>query len=584
MWRLGGALNYNDGLQLVADSNFRKFLSWAGFKLFLPTRAPSRTRFSRIRSSLRRVSGSGASGSSASRSASPACFFSALFARYLGVDVDPSIISFFRNFGLVLFVFFIGLQVGPSFFSTLRNSGWGLNGLMCLSVGVSLLLTVGIWAASDGALALPQLLGVHFGAVTSTPGLGATQEALAAMGYKGDITVGYACAYPVSIIGVILTLLFVRKVFGIDVKHEEMLWEEAQKKRAQTPIYFHVTLSNHALDNHTLREIRSLVGRNFICSRILHDGVITSPTADTVVHEGDKLRIVAGPRDKEAIVAFCGEEDTKIDLATAHSPLVSRLISVTREEVNGALIEDLHLSRMDGVNITRVNRSGVVLFPYNTLRLQIGDTLNCVGPANAVARLAAMMGNQEKRLERPNVFAIFIGIALGLVLGSVPIAFPGMPTEIKLGLAGGPLIAAILLSYYGPRFHLVTYTTVSANLMLREWGLTFFLASTGLAAGDMFIEAFVSGIGWVYMALGLVISVVPMAVMAVVARRFMRLNFHTIAGLIAGASTSSSALSFVNSLSERGLAVLAYSTVYPLAMFLRIISGQIILMLFFSMQ
>ena len=509
--------------------------------------------------------------------------FLGLFARYLGVDVDPSIISFFRNFGLVLFVFFIGLQVGPSFFSTLRNSGWGLNGLMCLSVGVSLLLTVGIWAASDGALALPQLLGVHFGAVTSTPGLGATQEALAAMGYKGDITVGYACAYPVSIIGVILTLLFVRKVFGIDVKHEEMLWEEAQKKRAQTPIYFHVTLSNHALDNHTLREIRSLVGRNFICSRILHDGVITSPTADTVVHEGDKLRIV-GPRDKEAIVAFCGEEDTKIDLATAHSPLVSRLISVTREEVNGALIEDLHLSRMDGVNITRVNRSGVVLFPYNTLRLQIGDTLNCVGPANAVARLAAMMGNQEKRLERPNVFAIFIGIALGLVLGSVPIAFPGMPTEIKLGLAGGPLIAAILLSYYGPRFHLVTYTTVSANLMLREWGLTFFLASTGLAAGDMFIEAFVSGIGWVYMALGLVISVVPMAVMAVVARRFMRLNFHTIAGLIAGASTSSSALSFVNSLSERGLAVLAYSTVYPLAMFLRIISGQIILMLFFSMQ
>ena len=504
--------------------------------------------------------------------------FLGLFARYLGVDVDPSIISFFRNFGLVLFVFFIGLQVGPSFFSTLRNSGWGLNGLMCLSVGVSLLLTVGIWAASDGALALPQLLGVHFGAVTSTPGLGATQEALAAMGYKGDITVGYACAYPVSIIGVILTLLFVRKVFGIDVKHEEMLWEEAQKKRAQTPIYFHVTLSNHALDNHTLREIRSLVGRNFICSRILHDGVITSPTADTVVHEGDKLRIVAGPRDKEAIVAFCGEEDTKIDLATAHSPLVSRLISVTREEVNGALIEDLHLSRMDGVNITRVNRSGVVLFPYNTLRLQIGDTLNCVGPANAVARLAAMMGNQEKRLERPNVFAI------GLVLGSVPIAFPGMPTEIKLGLAGGPLIAAILLSYYGPRFHLVTYTTVSANLMLREWGLTFFLASTGLAAGDMFIEAFVSGIGWVYMALGLVISVVPMAVMAVVARRFMRLNFHTIAGLIAGASTSSSALSFVNSLSERGLAVLAYSTVYPLAMFLRIISGQIILMLFFSMQ
>ena len=510
--------------------------------------------------------------------------FLGLFARYLGVDVDPSIISFFRNFGLVLFVFFIGLQVGPSFFSTLRNSGWGLNGLMCLAVVLSLLLTVGIWAVSGGVLSLPQLMGVHFGAITSTPGLGATQEALATMGYQGDITVGYACAYPVSILGIILTLIFVRKVFNIDVKHEELLWEEAQKKRAQTPIYFHVTLTNHALDNHTLRQIRALVGRNFICSRILHDGVITSPTAETVVHEGDKLRIVAGPVDKKAIVAFCGEEDTEIDLATAHSPLVSRRISVTREEVNGTLIEDLHLSRMDGVNITRINRAGVELFPYNSLRLQIGDTLNCVGPANACARLAAMMGNQEKRLERPNVFAIFIGIALGLVLGSVPIAFPGMPSEIKLGLAGGPLIAAILLSYYGPRFHLVTYTTISANLMLREWGLTFFLASTGLAAGDLFIDAFVSGIGWAYMGLGLVISFVPLAIMSVVARRFMKLNFHTIAGLLAGSTTSSSALSFVNSLSERGLAVLAYSTVYPLAMFLRIISGQIILMLFFSMQ
>ena len=507
--------------------------------------------------------------------------FLGLIARYIGVDVHSDIISFFRNFGLVLFVFFIGLQVGPSFFSTLRNSGWGLNGLMCLSVFLSLALTVGIWYGSGGDLSLPQLLGVHFGAVTSTPGLGATQEALAALGYQGDIAVGYACAYPVSIIGVITVLTIVRKLFGIDIKTEEQLWEEAQKQRAQTPIYFHVTVANHALDRHTLREIRALVGRHFICSRILHNGVITSPTADTVVRDGDKLRIVAGPKDKEAIVAFCGEEDTEIDLATAHSPLVSRRISVTREEVNGILIEDLHLSRMDGVNITRVNRAGVTLFPHNSLRLQLGDSLNCVGPENAVARLTALMGNQEKRLERPNVFAIFIGIAFGLVLGSLPLSFPGMPVAIKLGLAGGPLIAAILLSYYGPRFHLVTYTTVSANLMLREWGLTFFLASVGLSAGDLFFDAFMSGIGWAYMGIGFLIATIPMTVMAIIARRFMGLNFHTIAGLIAGSSTSSSALSFVNSLSERGLAVLAYSTVYPLAMFLRIISGQIILMLFF---
>lgn len=507
--------------------------------------------------------------------------FLGLIARYAGVDIDANIISFFRNFGLVLFVFFIGLQVGPSFFSTLKNSGRKLNGLMMLSIGISLFLTIFIWYLTGESLSLPQLLGVHFGAVTSTPGLGATQEALFAMGYTGDIAVGYACAYPVSIIGVITVLIIVRKLYGIDLKIEEQLWEQTHKKRAQIPIFFHVTVTNHALDRHTLREIRALVGRQFICSRILQNGIITSPTADTVVHDGDKLRIVARPRDKEAIIAFCGTEDSHIDLATESSPLVSRRIRVTREEVNGILIEDLHLSRMDGVNITRVNRAGVTLFPYDSLRLQLGDSVNCVGPANAVARLAALMGNQENRLERPNVFANFLGIALGLVLGSLPIRFPEMPVDIKLGLAGGPLIAAILLSYFGPRFHLITYTTVSANLMLREWGLTFFLASVGLGAGNLFFEAFISGIGWIYMGIGFLISSVPMFMMAVVGRKYMELNFHTIAGLIAGSSTSSSALSFVNSLSEKGLAVLAYSTVYPLAMFLRIISGQIILMLFF---
>ncbi|MBP3438415.1 MAG: putative transporter [Sutterella sp.] len=508
--------------------------------------------------------------------------FLGLVASFLGVKIDPAIISFFRNFGLVLFVFFIGLQVGPSFFSTLRSSGWGLNGLMCLSVLTSILITIGMYFAADGALPLPQLLGVHFGAVTSTPGLGATQEALHHMGYTGDIAVGYACAYPLSIIGIILVLAAVRRIYGIDMQKEEQLWEEAQRMKTETPIYFHVTVANHALDGLTLREIRSLIGRAFICSRILHDGVITSPTADTVVHDGDKLRIVANPKQKPAIVAFCGEEDKQIDLATAHSPLVSRTIRVTREEMNGVRIDELHLSRFDGVNITRVNRAGVTFFPYNSLRIQIGDSLNCVGPTNAVLRLAALMGNQEKRLERPNVFAIFLGIALGLILGSIPITIPGMPAAIKLGLAGGPLIAAILLSYYGPRFHLVTYTTVSANLMLREWGLTFFLASVGLSAGEMFFEAFISGIGWLYMVLGFIITTVPMLVMSVVARSFMKLNFHTIAGLIAGSSTSSSALSFVNSLSEKGLAVVGYSTVYPLAMFLRIVSGQIVLMLLYT--
>lgn len=507
--------------------------------------------------------------------------FLGLIASYLGVDVDPRIIGFFRNFGLVLFVFFIGLQVGPSFFSTLKSGGCKLNALMCFSLVLSLLLTVGIYYLFRDSLSLPQILGVHFGAVTSTPGLGATQEALALMGYTGDITVGYACAYPVSILGIVSVLVIIRRVFKIDLKEEEKRWEDAQKIHRKIPIYFHVTVHNKALNEQTLREIRALIGRPFICSRILHDGTITSPTADSVVYAGDKLRIVANPEHKRAIVAFCGEEDKSIDLATAHSPLISRSIRVTREEMNGVPIEQLHLSRFDGVNITRVNRAGVTFFPYDSLRLQLGDSLYCVGPTNAVARLAALMGNEEKHLEKPNVFAIFLGIAFGLIVASIPITIPTMPAAIKLGLAGGPLIAAILLSYFGPRLHLVTYTTVSANLMLREWGLTFFLASVGLGAGHQFFNAFIDGIGWLYMGIGYLIAMLPMLAMALLARIRFKINFHSIAGLIAGTATSSSALSFVSSLSEKGMAVVAYSTVYPLAMFLRIISGQIILMMLF---
>lgn len=508
--------------------------------------------------------------------------FLGLIARYFGVNIDPNVIAFFRNFGLVLFVFFIGMQVGPSFFSTFKNRGYGLNGLMCLAVVLSLVITLLIYFAADGYLTLPQLLGVHFGAITSTPGLGATQEALNLMGYHGDIAVGYACAYPVSILGIILVVMILKRIYRIDLKAEEALWEKAQEQNTETPIYFHVSLTNKALDGLSLREIRNLIGRPFICSRILDEGKITSPTADTIVHVGDKLRIVASPAHKRPIIVFCGEEDSNIDLATSHSPLVSRRIRVTREEMNGVTIESLHLSRFDGVNITRVYRAGVTFFPYNSLRLQLGDGLYCVGPSNAVARLAALMGNEEKRLDRPNVYAIFLGIAFGLILGSIPITIPQMPAAIKLGMAGGPLIAAILLSHFGPRLHLVTYTTNSANLMLRQWGLTFFLASVGLGAGDLFFDAFIDGIGWLYMAIGLVIATIPMLIMGIIARSWMKLNFHTIAGLIAGSATSTSALSFVNSLSDKGLAVISYSTVYPLAMFLRIISGQIILMLFFT--
>lgn len=508
--------------------------------------------------------------------------FLGLILSYAGLQVSPDLLAFFKNFGLIIFVFFIGLQVGPSFFATFRNGGWGLNGLMMLGIGLSIAITLLIFALFSDVITLPQLLGVHFGAITATPGLGATQEALAAMGNKTDITVGYACAYPFAILGMILTVLFLKAVFRVNIAKEDALWEEQQKKFSPAPIFYHVTVTNKALDGDTIREIRDLIHQPFICSRILHNGVITSPNADTKIYLGDKLRIVSNKPVKASVIAFCGEEDTKIDLATEHSPLVSKSIRITRRSMNGVRIEQLHLSHMDGVNITRVMRSGMQFFPYNSLRLQLGDSLFCVGPTNSVARLADLMGNQSRFLDRPNVVATFIGILLGVILGNLPIMIPGMPAPIKLGLAGGPLIAAILLSHFGPRLHLITYMTNSANLMLRQWGISFFLASVGLAAGPKFFEALMNGEGLIYVSMGLCITVIPLLVIGIIGRKWMKLNFHTIAGLIAGTTTSTTVLTFVSSLSEKSTAVIAYSNVYPLAMFIRILSGQVILVLFWS--
>ena len=372
--------------------------------------------------------------------------FLGLIFSWLGLQVNPDLITFFKNFGLILFVFFIGLQVGPSFFATFRNGGWGLNGLTLFGVILSLLVTVGLFFIFKDESSLAQMMGVHFGAVTSTPGLGATQEALHAMGNHTDITVGYACAYPVAIIAIILTILFLKKAFHVDIPAEDQAWAEHQMKFSPAPIYYHVTVTNKALDGRTLKELRDIIDRPFICSRILHEAVITSPTANCQVHLGDKLRIVSNKDAKLSVVSFFGEEDTTIDLATEHSPLMAQSIRVTRSAMNGVRIEQLHLSHLDGVNITRVTRSGVQFFPYNSLQLQMGDSLYCVGPKNSLARLADLMGNQTKSLDRPNVIALFIGILFGVILGNLPITIPGMPAPVMLGLAGGPLIAAILLS------------------------------------------------------------------------------------------------------------------------------------------
>ena len=345
---------------------------------------------------------------------------------------------------------------------------------------------------------------------------------------------------------------------------------------------FHVYVTNHLLDGLSLKQVHERIPRPFICTRIMHNREISSPTGHASIHVGDTLRIVATPDNKMDIVRAFGKEDTRSDLATEKSPLVSRRLIVTKSDLTGTTIGDLALNNEDGVNIARVYRAGMQLFPANNLHIQVGDELQCVGPENAIKRLALHLGNRVKQLEQPNWIAIFIGMLVGIVFGSIPIAIPGMPTPLKLGLAGGPLIIAIILGRYGALFRLATYTTNSANLMLRELGISLFLASVGLTAGTNFVHALTQGNGIYYVFFGILITYVPQIVMGIIGRKFFKLNFHSVLGLLAGIATNSPILAYAATLSEKSSCVIAYSTVYPLAMFLRILSGQVIVLLMWS--
>lgn len=509
--------------------------------------------------------------------------FAGLLLGYLGLKVNTTVLYFLRDFGLILFVFFIGLQVGPSFFSSFKSGGVRLNLLTLLGVILSLVVTVALFFMFSSTVSLPQMLGVYFGAVTNTPGLGATQEALNMLEYNGeDIAVAYACAYPLGVVSIIGTAILIRVIFNIDLAEEDRQWEESAKANSEAPIFFHVKVTNPALEGKTIGQIRTFIGRPFICSRLLHKAEVISPHAENIVHKGDILRIVTAKESKEAIIAFCGKEEEDANLELESSPISTQTIRVTRKDVNGITVHDLHFSHYDGVNITRVFRAGMTLFPYPNLHLQLGDQVYCVGPERSIKRLASRLGNQEKKLDQPNLISIFLGMAVGIIFGCLPFAIPGLPVPLKLGLAGGPLIIAILLGYWGPNFRLVTYTTSSANLMMRELGIALFLASVGLAAGEPFVRALVDGNGLLYTALGLVITILPLLAVGCLARKLYNMNYHSIVGLLAGATTDPPTLAYANTLSEKSSSAVAYSTVYPLAMFLRILSGQFILILFWQ--
>lgn len=509
--------------------------------------------------------------------------FVGILAGHFGFTGNPAILSFVQDFGLILFVFCIGLQVGPSFFSSFKRGGITLNllavGIVFLNIAVALIL----YFALQGRVDIPMMVGILCGAVTNTPGLGAANEALQQLHYQGpEIAMGYACAYPLGVMGIILSMIIIRYICRVDVQRDS---DEIQKEEEANPHMKPYTISlkvqNEALSGKTLSQVQNFLARDFVCTRIIQDGHMITPNANTVLRLGDRMFLVCAEDDSEAIMAFIGPKIEQDWDATNQQdkPMVSRRILVTQPNINGKTLGELHFSSMYGVNVTRVNRSGMDLFAARQLRLQVGDRVMVVGPQDAIERVSNLLGNQLRRLDHPNIVTIFVGILCGILFGSLPIAIPGMPTPVKLGLAGGPLIISILIGRFGHKVKLVTYTTMSANLMLREVGLVLFLASVGIKAGENFVQMVVEGDGVLYVGLGFLITFIPLLITGIIARWHHRVNYFTLMGLIAGSNTDPPALAYANQIAGNDAPAVGYSTVYPLTMFLRILTAQLLILL-----
>ena len=509
--------------------------------------------------------------------------FTGIVCGHFGFTGNTQILTFMQDFGLILFVFCIGLQVGPSFFTSFKKGGVSMNvvavGVVLLNVAVAL----GLYYALGGRIELPMMVGILCGAVTNTPGLGAANEALTQLGYDGpQIAMGYACAYPLGVLGIIGSIILVRLLCGINLKKEEE--DLAQQEGADphlTPYQMHLEVHNEALNGKTLFQVKNFLGRNFVISRILQNGHVSIPNRDTIFHVGDQMLVVCAEDDAEAIIAFIGPK-IAVDWKKQDVPMVSRRILVTQSKMNGKRLGQLHFSSIYGVNVTRVNRSGMDIFASPDLTLQVGDRVMVVGPQDAVERVANLMGNSMKRLDHPNIVTIFVGIFLGILFGSLPIAFPGIPTPVKLGLAGGPLIVAILIGRFGYKLKLVTYTTMSANLMLREIGIALFLASVGVKAGANFVQTVVEGDGMLYVGCGFLITIIPLLIMGVFGRYYYKINYFKLMGLLAGSTTDPPALAYASQVTGSNAPAVGYSTVYPVTMFLRILTAQLLILILAS--
>jgi putative transport protein len=512
--------------------------------------------------------------------------FAGIAAGHIGFTAPTNILSFLQEFGLILFVFMIGLQVGPGFLESFRKGGITLNLLSTVMVVLNVIVMFAcyyIFFDTSNPKNLPMMVGTLYGAVTNTPGLGAANETLYSIFDKGEvpqIASGYACAYPLGVLGIIGATIAIKYIFGIKLeKEEEELAKEEEDNDDVKPHFMDLEVTNLYLEGKTLAQVHNFLNRDFVCSRILHDGHVSIPNGSTIFHIGDKLFVVCAENDAEAIIAFIGPT-INVDWKKQDEPMVSKRILVTRSSINGKTLGQMHFSSAYGVNVTRVTRQGMDLFAIPSLSLQVGDRIMVVGPEDAVNRVAAVMGNSIKRLDAPNIATIFVGVFIGILFGSIPVAIPGIPVLIKLGIAGGPLIIAILIGRYGYKVHLVTYTTTSANMMLREIGLMLFLASVGIKAGDGFLETVIQGDGVKYVYTGFLITIIPILIIGIIARKKYKFNYFTIMGMIAGTYTDPPALAYANSICSKEAPSIGYSTVYPLSMFLRIFTAQIIVLFF----
>jgi len=512
--------------------------------------------------------------------------FAGILAGHIGFTAPVSILTFVQDFGLILFVFMIGLQVGPGFFESFGTAGIKLNGLAATGILLNILVMFAcyyLFFDTSNTSNLPMMVGTLYGAVTNTPGLGAANEALNTVfphGGAPQIASAYACAYPLGVLGIIGATILIRYICKVRLeKEEEQLKAMEETNTNKKPYKMHLEVTNQYLEGKTLLQVHDFLNRDFVVSRLVHAGELCIPNRNTVFHVGDQMLVVCAEADQEAIMAFIGPK-LDIDFEQQDQPLVSKRILITNPRINGKTLASMHFSSVHGVNVTRLTRHGMDLFASASLPLQVGDKIMVVGPEDAVDRVANQMGNSIRRLNAPNIATIFVGIFLGLIFGSFPFAIPGMPVPVKLGLAGGPLIIAILIGRYGYKIHLVTYTTTSANMMLREIGLVLFLASVGIKAGAGFFETVIEGDGLLYVLTGFLITIIPILIIGPVARIRYKFNYFTIAGMIAGTYTDPPALAYANSICSKEAPAIGYSTVYPLAMFLRIFTAQIIILFF----